>query len=69
MKDYDLGNNYHPKKANVVAVALSYEMYCNATFSRMMQPELRREIKHLNLGMVNESKVRMEAELTLELEI
>jgi hypothetical protein len=35
----------------------------------MMQPELQREIKHLNLGMVNESKVRMEVEPTLETEI
>jgi hypothetical protein len=35
----------------------------------MMQPELLREIEHLNLGMVNESKVRMEVEPTLEVEI
>jgi hypothetical protein len=34
-----------------------------------MLPELRREIEHLNLGMVNESKVRMEVEPTLEAEI
>jgi ligand-binding sensor domain-containing protein len=34
-----------------------------------MQPELRREIKYLNLGMVNEAKVAMEVELTLEVEI
>jgi hypothetical protein len=34
-----------------------------------MQPELRREIKHLNLGMLNESKVRMKDEPTLEVEI
>jgi hypothetical protein len=35
----------------------------------MMQPELQREIKYLNLGMVNESKVTMEVEPTLEAEI
>jgi hypothetical protein len=35
----------------------------------MMQPELQREIKHLDLAMVNESKVRMEVEPTLEAEI
>jgi hypothetical protein len=35
----------------------------------MMQPELRREIKYLNLTMVNEAKVIMEVELTLEAEI
>jgi hypothetical protein len=58
-----------PEKANVVADALSRKKYCNTTFARMMQPEMRREIKYLNLRMVNESKVRMEVEPTLEAEI
>jgi hypothetical protein len=53
----------------VVADALSRKKYFNATFARTMQPELRREIEHLNLRMVNESKVRMEVEPTLEAEI
>jgi hypothetical protein len=53
----------------VVADALSHKKYFNTTFARMMQPELRREIEHLNLRMVNESKVRMEVEPTLEAEI
>jgi hypothetical protein len=53
----------------VVADALSRKKYCNATFARKMQPELRREIKYLNLGTVNESKVTMEVEPTLEAEI
>jgi hypothetical protein len=69
IKDYDLGINYHPGKANVVADALSHKKYCNATFAKRMQPELRREIEYLNLGMVNEAKVTMEVELTLEVEI
>jgi hypothetical protein len=34
-----------------------------------MQPELRREIEYLNLRMVNEDKVTMEVELTLEAKI
>jgi hypothetical protein len=34
-----------------------------------MQPELRREIEYLNLEMVNEAKVTMEVEPTLEVEI
>jgi hypothetical protein len=69
IKDYDLGINYHPKKANVVADAVSRKKYCNATIARMMQPELRREIEYLNLEMVNESKVIMEVEPALEAEI
>jgi hypothetical protein len=69
IKDYDLGINYHPGKANVVADALCRKKYCNATFARRMQPELRREIEYLNLGMVSEAKVAMEVELTLEVEI
>jgi hypothetical protein len=69
IKDYDLGINYHPGIANVIADALSRKRYCNATFARRMQPELQREIEYLNLGMENEAKVTMEVELTLETEI
>jgi ribonuclease HI len=50
IKDYDLGINYHPEKANVVADALSRKKYCNATFTRRMPPELRRSVEYLNLG-------------------
>jgi hypothetical protein len=69
IKDYDLGINYHPGKANVVADVLSHKKYCNATFARRMPPELRREVEYLNLGMVNKAKVAMEVEPTLEVEI
>jgi hypothetical protein len=69
IKDYDLGINYHPGKANVLVDALSRKKYCNATFARRMQPELRREIEYLNLEMVSEAKVIMEVEPTLEVEI
>jgi hypothetical protein len=69
IKDYDLGINYHPSKANVVADALSRRKYCKATFARMMQPELRREIKYLNLAIVNDATITMEVEPTLEAEI
>jgi hypothetical protein len=56
-------------KANVVADVLSHNKNCNASFARRMQSELRREIKYLNLGMVNEAKVKMEVVPTLEVEI
>jgi hypothetical protein len=69
IKDYDLGINYHPGKANVVADALSRRKYYKATFARKMQPELRREIKYLNLAIVNDATITMEVEPTLEVEI
>jgi hypothetical protein len=34
-----------------------------------MQPELRREIKYLNLAIVNDATVTMEVKPTLEVEI
>jgi hypothetical protein len=69
IKDYDIGINYRPGKANVVADALRRKKYCNTTLATIMQPELQREIKHLNLGMVSEARVAMEVEPTLEVEI
>jgi hypothetical protein len=69
IKDYDLGINYHLGKANVVLDALSCKKYCIATFVRRMQPKSQREIEYLNLGMVNKTKVTMEVEPTLEIEI
>jgi hypothetical protein len=67
--DYDLGINYHFRKANVVADTLSRKKYCNTTFPWRMPSELRREIEYLNLGMVNETRVVMEVEPTLQAEI
>jgi hypothetical protein len=69
IKDYDVGINYHPRKANVVADALSHKKYCNATIARRMRPELRQEIRYLNLAMVNETTMAVEVEPMLEVEI
>jgi hypothetical protein len=69
IKDYDFGINYHLGKANVIADALSQRKYCEATFARRMQLELRREIKYLNLIIVNDATVTVEVEPTLEAEI
>jgi hypothetical protein len=69
IKDYNLGINYHPGRVNVVLDALSRKKYCNETFARRMQSKLRREIEYLNPGMVNEAKVTIEVEPTLEVEI
>jgi hypothetical protein len=63
IKDYDLGINYHPGKANVVADALSQKK------DEQMWPELHQEIEYLNLSMVNDLLVVMEVEPTLESEI
>jgi hypothetical protein len=67
IKDYDLGINYRPGKRNVIADALSRRKYCKATFAKRMQPELRREIKYLNLAIVNDVTVTMEVKQTLEI--
>jgi hypothetical protein len=69
IKDYDLGINYHPEKANVVADALSRKKHCNATFAKRIRPELHKEIKYLNLTIVNVTTVAMEFEPTLDAEI
>jgi hypothetical protein len=33
IKDYDVGINYHPEKANIVVDALSHKKYYNTTFA------------------------------------
>jgi hypothetical protein len=66
IKDYDLGINYHPGKANVVADTLSHKKYCNASFAKRIRPELHKEIKYLNLAIVNDATIVMDVEPTLE---
>jgi hypothetical protein len=69
IKNYDFGINYHPGKANVMADALGCKKYCNATFVKRIRPELHKEIKYLNLAIVNNASVTMEVKPTLEAEI
>jgi hypothetical protein len=69
IKDYEIRISYHPGKANIVTDALSHKKYYNATIARRMRPELRQEIRYLNLAMANETTMVVEVEPTLEAEI
>jgi hypothetical protein len=69
IKDYDIRINYHPGKANIIVDASSLKKYYNTTFARRMRPELHREIRYLNLVMVNEAAIAVEVDPTLEAEI
>jgi hypothetical protein len=52
IKDYDLGINYHPRKANVVADALSHRSHVSQLVVDSMPFELREEFNKLNLRIV-----------------
>jgi hypothetical protein len=70
IKDYDLGINYHPDKANVVADALSKRSHLNMLATRELLPEFCTEFEKLNLGWVSNAKVvKMEVDSTLEQDI
>jgi hypothetical protein len=67
IKDYDLGINYHPGKANVLADALSRRSHLNMLATRELLPEFCKEFEKLNLGCVSNTEVvEMEVDSALE---
>jgi hypothetical protein len=70
MKDYDLGINYHPGKANVIEDALSRRSHMNMLATRELLLEFCKEFEKLNLGWVSNTEVIiMEVDSTLEQDI
>jgi hypothetical protein len=70
IKDYDLGIQYHPGKANLVADALSRKGQTNMALVFQLPEELMKEFEKLNLGMVAHTEgVTLEVESTLEEQI
>ena len=57
--------HYHPRKANVVADALSRRSYVNMAYTTQLPKESCEEFKHLNLGIVANT-MELEVEPTLE---
>jgi hypothetical protein len=70
IKDYDLGINYHPGKANVIADTQSRRSHLNMLATRELLPEFCKEFEKLNLGWVSNAEViAMEVDSTLEQDI
>jgi hypothetical protein len=62
MKDYDLGINYHPRKANVVADTLSHKSHVSQLVVDSMSFELCEEFDKINLRIIANTEV-MEMEV------
>jgi hypothetical protein len=70
IKDYDLGINYHPRKASVVADALSHRSHVSPLVVESMPFELCEEFNKLNLRIVaNTEAMEMEVGSSLLQEI
>ena len=68
IKNYDQEVHYHPRKANVVADALSRKSYANEVQVACMSSELCAKLKQLNLCFITNA-VELVIKPTLELEI
>jgi hypothetical protein len=70
IKDYDLGINYHPGKANVVVDALSRRSHLNMLPTRQLLLEFCKELDKLNLAWVlNTEVITMKVDSMLEQDI
>jgi hypothetical protein len=70
IKNYDLGINYHPGKANVVVDTLSRRSHVNMLATRELLLEFCKEFEKLNLRWVSNTEViTMEVDSTLEQDI
>jgi hypothetical protein len=70
IKDYDFGINYHPRKANVVADALSHRSHVSRLVVDSMPFELCEEFDKLNLRIIaNTEDTEMEVGSNLVQEI
>ncbi|WVZ85115.1 hypothetical protein U9M48_032069 [Paspalum notatum var. saurae] len=67
IEDYELEIHYHPRKANVVADALSRKSYCNLLTGEELSAELCAEMEQLRLDFVtNEQLNELRVRCTLE---
>jgi hypothetical protein len=70
IKDYDLEIHYHPRKANLVADALSQKEHVHAAIVAQIPDEISEDFRRLNLGIVAHTEgVTIDVESTLEQEI
>jgi hypothetical protein len=70
IKDYDLGINYQPGKANVAVDALSRWSHLNMLATRELLLEFCKEFEKLNHRWVSNTEViTMEVDSTLERDI